>query len=83
MTYVSEIMIVLIFVTAIVGLYAVNGLNPAESYSNTSDPEITDTFSQNEIVRVFSQTDASIMSFFDDLRDTYAFLVEMEIFKNF
>ena len=73
---VSRVMIVLVFVSSIVGLSFLNNLDLAESYSDTLEAkkiEKSTLTSQNEIVRTFYEIDTKLMSFFDELREDLSF----------
>ncbi len=78
---ISLIAVALIFVTAILGLYAVNGLEKAESYEDNSNHEFIDkAISDNEIVKKFNEIDGILLSFFNDVRhDLGSLLFILEI----
>ena len=68
----SVIMIILIFASAMLGLSIVNDFEYVKSYSETPKSELTNPSenpSNDQFVKTFNEIDATLMSFFDDLRD--------------
>ena len=67
---ISLVVAVIIFMTAILSLYAITGLEKAESYVATPDSEFTDTtFSENEIIRTLIEIDNFLLTSIAELKE--------------
>lgn len=76
MAEIGGVLVGLIFVAAVIGLIIVNDLGTADSYQGISNSEIAQK-SQNaedEIVKVLSEIDTKIVTFFSELKEDLGFL---------
>ncbi len=76
MAEIGGVLVGLIFVAAVIGLIIVNDLGTADSYQGISNSEIAQK-SQNaedEIVKVLSEMDTKLVTFFSELKEDLGFL---------